>query len=61
MEKRKECKRNVMSKLMKGRIRWYRHVERINEDMSVRRTYDTNENFRSSRVRSRKTLHDQVN
>jgi len=63
VEIRKECKADVsvMSKIKKGTLRWFGHVERMNEERSVRRIYDANVNGRTSRGRPRKTWHDQVN
>ena len=60
---RKECKADVsvMDRIKKGTLRWFGHVERMNEERSVKRIYDAKVNGRRSRGRPRKTWHDQVN
>ena len=48
---RKECKADVsvMNRIKKGTLRWFGHVERMNEERSVKRIYDAKVNVRRSR------------
>lgn len=50
-----------MNVIKKGKLRWFRRVERMNEDRSVMRIHDMEVNDRKGRGRLSKIWHDQVN
>ena len=60
---RKECKadESIMNKIMKGSLRWFGHMERMDEGRMVKKLYASDVVGKRSRGRPRKTWHDQIN